>query len=54
VERTVDITEWTEDDDRTDAAFEEGWQAEQDTRTELIKQVELLADMHPPRTSWRR
>jgi hypothetical protein len=53
---------WSEDDDRTDDAFEEGWRNERNARDELIQQVKLLANMpHPPRLPrfdllrhWRR
>ena len=54
----VQVRPRPEDDDRTDATFDEAWVKERAARTALMKQVELLADLpHPPvRRSlrWRR
>jgi len=53
--RALAIGGWNPDDDRPDTEFDETWQHEQDTRSALINQVELLADLrHPPRPSRRR
>jgi hypothetical protein len=44
-----------QDDDRTDAAFEEAWDKERDARKTLLEQVELFADLpHPPVRRGRR
>ena len=47
--RTIIVQVRPQDDDRTDAAFEEEWENERTARESLIDQVELLADLpHPP------
>lgn len=46
----VQVRPRPQDDDRTDAAFDEAWEKERAARTALMEQVELLADLpHPPR-----
>jgi len=42
-----------EDDDRTDAEFEEAWDKERNARKALLEQVELLADLRHPPVRWR-
>jgi len=53
--RTIIVQVRPQDDDRTDAAFDEAWDMERAARKVLIEQVELLADApHPPRgQGWR-
>jgi hypothetical protein len=59
--RGWDVDSWSEDDERTDTAFEEAWDQEYKARTALMKHVNLLANLeHPPRAAsrlaraWRR
>jgi hypothetical protein len=43
-----------DDDQRTDAEFDEGWKKEAAVREALVDQVEVLANLgHPPRRNWR-
>jgi hypothetical protein len=52
--RAVLVRPLPDDDDRTDAAFEESWEKEAAVRRALIDQVKALADLpHPPRRKWR-
>lgn len=48
--RAEGIAGWSQEDERTDDEFEAAWEAEEETRSNLIRQVKLLADLpHPPR-----
>jgi len=53
--RAVIVRVLPEDDNRTDTAFDDGWDREHAARKALIEQVKLLADLpHPPRVPLRR
>src|SRR6266851_10135270 len=53
--RAIFVRVLPEDDDRTDAAFDEAWEKERAARQALISHAKLLADLpHPPRVPLRR